>query len=365
MTPHPQRKDAQASSFVVCFEGKIQPAHKTGNSAPHRPAGLSLSHTPRAPGRHHPRAGGAPPGTARPQAPAPTLGVGCLLRAAQGDHQGQSHGPCGEMAPVARCGGKLGAPRWARHWSPGSQLSRARGAQHRGQPPPLGVPQAPCSGQQNLGLLEESQAHPHSPTLWGGSQACGGWEADSRWDDHLPGPVQGAGEAQGGGQKQEPARTEVEAGEGPARPRSPLPTRRPGSSSVSWQEPGPGKGLGQPLARVGTEAGLRRPQDQTLPPAPCPLPRARGTQGLARWTSLGEWGPDPGRLPGSEPRAPRPALCPPLGPCLPGRGVGAPAGLQAKSKQPCVLEEGWFFKLSTFKSQRAHRKGQIFAKRPP
>lgn len=48
MTPHPQRKDAAgASSFVVCFEGKIQPAHKTGSSAPHRPAGLSLSHTPR------------------------------------------------------------------------------------------------------------------------------------------------------------------------------------------------------------------------------------------------------------------------------------------------------------------------------
>lgn len=72
-------------------------------------------------------------------------------------------------------------------------------------------------------------------------------------------------------------------------------------------------------------------------------------------------GPDPGRLPGSEPRAPRPAL-PALGPCLPGRGVGAPAGLQAKSKCS-FLEEGWFFKLSTFKSQRAHIKGQIFAKR--
>lgn len=98
MTPHPQRKDAGASSFVVCFEGKIQPAHKTGSSAPHRPAGLSLSHTPRpqvatAPGRHRPQAGGAPPGTARPQAPAPTLGVGRPLRAAQGDRQDQSHGP--------------------------------------------------------------------------------------------------------------------------------------------------------------------------------------------------------------------------------------------------------------------------------
>lgn len=340
MTPHPQRKDAQASSFVVCFEGKIQPAHKTGNSAPHRPAGLSLSHTPRAPGRHHPRAGGAPPGTARPQAPAPTLGVGCLLRAAQGDHQGQSHGPRGEMQREA------GRASLGQTLEPGGSAQPGPGRTAQGAAPSPGGPTSPVFWPAEPRPPRGEPGSPARPHPVGGSQACGGWEADSRWDDHLPGPVQGAGEAQGSGQKQEPARTEVEAGEVPARPRSPLPTRRPGSSSVSWQEPGPGKGLGQSLARVGTEAGLRRPQDQTLPPAPCPLPR--GTQGLARWTSLGELGPDPGRLPGSELRAPRPALRPPLSPCLPGRGVGAPAGLQAKSKQPCLLEEDWFFKLSTF-----------------
>lgn len=33
-TPQPRRK-AQASSFVVCFEGRTQQSHKTGNSAPH------------------------------------------------------------------------------------------------------------------------------------------------------------------------------------------------------------------------------------------------------------------------------------------------------------------------------------------
>lgn len=268
MTPHPQRKDAQASSFVVCFEGKIQPAHKTGNSAPHRPAGLSLSHTPRAPGRHHPRAGGAPPGTARPQAPAPTLGVGCLLRAAQGDHQGQSHGPRGEMQREA------GRASLGQTLEPGGSAQPGPGRTAQGAAPSPGGPTSPVFWPAEPRPPRGEPGSPARPHPVGGSQACGGWEADSRWDDHLPGPVQGAGEAQGSGQKQEPARTEVEAGEAPARPRSPLPTRRPGSSSVSWQEPGPGKGLGQSLARVGTEAGLRRPQDQTLPPAPCPLPRA-------------------------------------------------------------------------------------------
>lgn len=65
---------------------------------------------------------------------------------------------------------------------------------------------------------------------------------------------------------------------------------------MSWQEPGPGKGPGQPLARVGIEAGLRRPQDQTPPPAPSPGGPHWGSGGQ---TQEGSWAGNPvppGRL---------------------------------------------------------------------
>lgn len=71
-TPHPQSK-AQASSFVVCFEGRTRHS-QTGNSAPHRWPGLGHGQEPRtAPEGQVP----VLPGTAlqsRGPAPAATLG---------------------------------------------------------------------------------------------------------------------------------------------------------------------------------------------------------------------------------------------------------------------------------------------------
>lgn len=153
MTPYPQRKDARASSFVVCFEGKIQPAHKTGNSAPHRPAGLSLSHTPR-PGS--PPAGwGRPPGTAPPRRRLPPLGLAVCSERPKGTTRAKA------TAPAARPGGKLDAPGWARDTEPGDPFQPGRGT--GSGPPPLGVSRASCSGQQNCGLLEGSWAAPSEP----------------------------------------------------------------------------------------------------------------------------------------------------------------------------------------------------------
>lgn len=159
MTPYPQRKDARASSFVVCFEGKIQPAHKTGSSAPHRPAGLSLSlsHTPR------PRVTISRLGAPLQERPRPGAGSHpwCWLSA--------QSGPRGPPRPKPRPPWQDPEGSWTRlagpeTWSLGAQLSwlssQARGT--GSGPPPLGVPRAPCSGQ-NCGLLEGNWAAPSEP----------------------------------------------------------------------------------------------------------------------------------------------------------------------------------------------------------
>ena len=139
MTPHPQRKDAGASSFVVCFEGKIQSAHKTGSSAPHRPSGLSLSHTPR------PQVTTARGLEAPLQArPAPKRRLPPLeLAVCSGRPKGTTRAKA--TAPVARRGGKLGTPCWARHWSPGIQLSWLSRPGHtaQGAAPSPGGPTSP------------------------------------------------------------------------------------------------------------------------------------------------------------------------------------------------------------------------------
>lgn len=168
MTPHPQRKDAQASSFVVCFEGKIQPAHKTGNSAPHRPAGLSLSHTPRAPGRHHPRAGGAPP----PNSPPPGT---------SSHPWGWLSAPCGPRGPPGpkprtpwRDGPRGEMRREAGRASPGQTLEPGVSAQPGPGRTAQGGSPLPCGSHEPRVLASRTSASSRRARLTRTAPPCGG-----------------------------------------------------------------------------------------------------------------------------------------------------------------------------------------------
>ena len=114
------------------------------------------------------------------------------------------------------------------------------------------------------------------------------------------------------------------------------------------------RGRGRSGPATGWGRGRGRPE---APPGPAPPPRARGTRGPTRRTSLGEWGARPRK--GREPRAPRPALHLPLCPCLPGRSVGAPPGLQAS---PGRLPPGGGLVFSTV---RLENSGQCTSKAKP